>query len=249
MKIEHIETLRADAGWRMFSYLKISTACGITGWSEFNESFGSTGLADVINGLAPVLIGKDPRRFEAVTQHLHVLTRQSRGGINQQAIAAIENALLDITGKAYGVPVSGLFGGPVRERIPVYWSHFGTYRVRSAALMGVPPIDSYDDARRACRRGEGARLPGAENQHPADRGRQAGELHPRLRPHPGLARAELGQPPDRRGNAAADDDPRGDRAGDGIDAGRQLPLQDRRLPPHRRSGGAGRPHLARDRHP
>ncbi len=148
MKIERLETLRADAGWRMFSYLKVTTSDGITGWSEFNESFGSTGLADVINGLAPVLIGRDPRRFEAITAHLHVLTRQSRGGINQQAIAAIENALLDITGKAYGVPVCALFGGPVRERIPVYWSHFGTYRVRSHALMGVPPLHSYDDLAR-----------------------------------------------------------------------------------------------------
>jgi L-alanine-DL-glutamate epimerase-like enolase superfamily enzyme len=148
MKIERIETLRADAGWRMFSYLKITTADGITGWSEFNESFGSAGLADVIEKLAPLLIGRDPRRFEQITAHLHVLTRQSRGGINQQAIAAIENALLDITGKAYGVPVCALFGGPVRERIPVYWSHFGTYRVRSAALMGVPPLHSYDDLAR-----------------------------------------------------------------------------------------------------
>jgi len=145
MKIERIETLRADAGWRMFSYLKVTTADGITGWSEFNESFGSAGLADVIEKLAPLVIGRDPRRFEQITQSLHVLTRQSRGGINQQAIAAIENALLDITGKAYGVPVCALFGGPVRERIPVYWSHFGTYRVRSAALMGVPALHSYDD--------------------------------------------------------------------------------------------------------
>ena len=77
-----------------------------------------------------------------------MLTRQSRGGINQQAIAAIENALLDITGKAYGVPVCALFGGPVRERIPVYWSHFGTYRVRSAQLMGVPTLHTYDDLAR-----------------------------------------------------------------------------------------------------
>ncbi len=145
MKIERLETLRADAGWRMFSYLKITTSDGITGWSEFNESFGSTGLADVINSLSPLLIGRDPRRFEQITAHLHVLTRQSRGGINQQAIAAIENALLDITGKAYGVPVCALFGGPIRERIPVYWSHFGTYRVRNAALMGVPPLHNYDD--------------------------------------------------------------------------------------------------------
>lgn len=145
MKVERVETLRADAGWRMFSYLKITTTDGITGWSEFNESFGSAGLAEVIEKLSPLVIGKDPRRFEAITAQLHVMTRQSRGGINQQAIAAIENALLDIAGKAHGVPVCMLFGGPVRERIPVYWSHFGTYRVRSAQLMGVPVLNSHDD--------------------------------------------------------------------------------------------------------
>lgn len=145
MKVERLETLRADAGWRMFSYLKVTTTDGITGWSEFNESFGSAGLADVIQKLSPLVIGKDPRRFEAITAQLHVATRQSRGGINQQAIAAIENALLDIAGKAHGVPVCMLFGGPVRERIPVYWSHFGTYRVRSAQLMGVPALNSHDD--------------------------------------------------------------------------------------------------------
>src|SRR6195952_1210884 len=148
MKITAVETLQADAGWRMFSFLKVTTDDGIIGWSEFNESFGSTGLSDVIKGLSPILIGRDPRRFEQVTQHLHVLTRQSRGGLNQQAIAAIENALLDVAGKAYGVSVAALFGGPIRERIPVYWSHFGTYRVRSAALMGVPELRTYDDLAR-----------------------------------------------------------------------------------------------------
>ncbi len=139
MKIARVETFQADAGWRMFSFLKISTDDGIVGWSEFNESFGSTGLSDVIRGLAPVLVGRDPRMFEQVTQHLHVLTRQSRGGLNQQAIAAIENALLDVTGKAYGVPVYALFGGPIRDRIPVYWSHFGH-------LSGPPRGASWGEA-------------------------------------------------------------------------------------------------------
>ena len=126
MKIDRVETLQADAGWRMFSFLKVTTSDGITGWSEYNESFGSTGLSGVINGLAPVLIGRDPRRFEQVTQHLHVLTRQSRGGLNQQAIAAIENALVDIKAKALGIPVYELLGGPVRDRLRLYWSHCGT---------------------------------------------------------------------------------------------------------------------------
>ena len=148
MRIDRVETFQADAGWRMFSFLKISTNDGVIGWSEFNESFGSFGLSDVIRALSHTLIGRDPRQFEQVTQHLHVLTRQSRGGLNQQAIAAIENALLDITGKSYGVPVYALFGGPIRNRIPVYWSHFGTYRARSARLMGVPELKDYDDLAR-----------------------------------------------------------------------------------------------------
>src|ERR1700749_1935524 len=145
MKIVRVETLQADAAWRMFSFLKVTTDDGIVGWSEYNESFGSTGLSDVIRGLSPLLIGRGPLRFEQVTQQLHVMTRQARGGLNQQAIAAIENALLDVAGKAYGVPVAALFGGPIRGRIPVYWSHFGTYRVRSAALMGGPELLSYND--------------------------------------------------------------------------------------------------------
>ena len=148
MKITGLETLRADAGWRMFSFLKITTDTGITGWSEYNESFGSAGLSQVIEALAPLAIGRDPRRTEQVVSTLHVLSRQSRGGLTQQAIAAIENALLDIKGKDLGVPVYALFGGPVRERIPVYWTHAGTYRVRAAAMMGVPELRTYDDIAR-----------------------------------------------------------------------------------------------------
>jgi hypothetical protein len=53
MKIARVETLQADAGWRMFSFLKVTTDDGIVGWSEFNESFGSAGLSEVIRALAP----------------------------------------------------------------------------------------------------------------------------------------------------------------------------------------------------
>ena len=63
----------------------------------------------------------------------------------QQAMAAIENALLDVKAKALGVPVYALFGGPVRDRLPLYWSHCGSYRFRNAEVMGVEPVRSLDD--------------------------------------------------------------------------------------------------------
>ena len=120
MKITGIETMRCDAGWRTFSFLKITTDEGLVGWSEYNESFGSAGLSAVIEALGASVIGKDPGRIEWINAHLRTQTVQSRGGINRQAVAALENALLDIKGKALGVPVYELFGGAVSTRIPVY---------------------------------------------------------------------------------------------------------------------------------
>src|SRR3954447_21449923 len=67
MKIVRIEDLHCDAGWRDFSFLKITTDDGIVGWSEYNESYGSAGLAAVIRRLAQSLIGMDPRPVERIT--------------------------------------------------------------------------------------------------------------------------------------------------------------------------------------
>ena len=147
MKISAVETLHADAGWRVFSFLKIVTDEGLTGYSEYNESYGSAGLTAVIEKLCARIAGKDPLASERIYAELHAMTRQAPGGINQQAIAAIENALLDIRGKALGVPVYRLFGGPVRDRFRLYWSHCGTYRLHHAEAMGAPPLRSLEDVR------------------------------------------------------------------------------------------------------
>src|SRR6185503_5440043 len=76
-------------------------------------------------------------------------TRMAAGGLVDQAIAAIENACLDIAGKAAGVPVYRLFGGPVRERIPLYWSHCGSFRATLPELfeqrIGGKAVRTLDD--------------------------------------------------------------------------------------------------------
>jgi L-alanine-DL-glutamate epimerase-like enolase superfamily enzyme len=145
MKITAIESLHADAGWRVFSFLKIRTDEGITGWAEYNESYGSRGLSAVIAKLGERLIGRDPRPSEAIFAELYAVTRQAPGGVNAQAIAAIENALLDIRARALGVPVYALFGGPIRERLRLYWSHCGTYLLQHADKVGQPPLRSLAD--------------------------------------------------------------------------------------------------------
>ena len=94
MKIAKIEDLHCDAGWRVNSFLKITTDEGIVGWAEYMEGYGAQGLTGVIHKLADrFLIGQDLRPVERITALLYAATRQAPGGINQQAIGAIENAL------------------------------------------------------------------------------------------------------------------------------------------------------------
>lgn len=145
MRITAIEDLHCDAGWRVWSFLKITTDEGVIGWSEYNESYGSKGLTAVIQKLAERLIGMDPRPVERISAMLYAATRQAPGGLIQQAIAAIENALVDVKARALGVPVAELLNGPVRDRLRLYWSHCGSYRVNHADVMGVPPLRSLDD--------------------------------------------------------------------------------------------------------
>src|SRR5438552_9826788 len=146
MKIAQISSLHADAGGRAFDFLKITADDGQVGWSEFNESFGGPGVSATIDQLAPVLIGKDPRAFEAHVGLMQALRRPAAGGMAQQAIGAIENGLLDLKAKALGVPVYELFGGPLRDRQRVYWSHCASYRVGPRArAMQVPEVRSLDD--------------------------------------------------------------------------------------------------------
>jgi L-alanine-DL-glutamate epimerase-like enolase superfamily enzyme len=145
MKITRIVDLHCDAGWRDFSFLKIETDEGIVGYSEYNESYGAKGLTAIIQRLAESLVGEDPRPVERHVYRLYAKTRQAAGGLNGQAIAAIENALVDIKAKALGVPVYELLGGPMREKLRLYWSHCGSYLMDHAGTIGVPPLRKLDD--------------------------------------------------------------------------------------------------------
>jgi L-alanine-DL-glutamate epimerase-like enolase superfamily enzyme len=152
VRIVEVEDLHADGGWRIVSFLKITTDEGLVGWSEFCEGMAGPGLTAAIRVLSEKVIGLDPRDVGPIGAMLYAGTRMAEGGANAQAIAAIENACLDIKAKAAGVPVYALLGGAHRHRLPVYWSHCGTFRVRNADLFdtvnGAPRIETLDDVAR-----------------------------------------------------------------------------------------------------
>jgi L-alanine-DL-glutamate epimerase-like enolase superfamily enzyme len=131
-----VETRHCDAGWRNYHFCRISTDEGIVGWSEFDEGFGSPGVSAVIEAIGPLVVGTSVAAHERTHARLFAATRPGAGSVVGQGIGAIENALLDAKAKSLGLPVHDLLGGKVRDRIPVYWSHCGTWRIAQHRFYG-----------------------------------------------------------------------------------------------------------------
>jgi len=129
MKVDRIETLHCDAGWRNYHFVKLTTADGIVGWSEFDEGFGSPGVSAVVERLAERVVGQSVVDHERVHAELYCLTRPAAGGVVGEGLGAIENAMLDAKARTLGVPCHVLLGGKLRDRIRVYWSHCATWRI------------------------------------------------------------------------------------------------------------------------
>ncbi|MDN3922547.1 mandelate racemase/muconate lactonizing enzyme family protein [Roseateles violae] len=145
MQIVKAERFLVDGGIKPLCFLKLTTDSGLAGWSEYSEILGGAGLGHIVEQMCASVMHVDPRDSARVAQRLEGLARSASGGLNAQAAAAIENACLDIKGKALGIPVYEMFGGAVRDRLPCYWSHFGMYRVRAAHHLGVAPLRQLAD--------------------------------------------------------------------------------------------------------
>ena len=145
MKITDIETLVVKAGWRPWTFVKVSTDEGVTGYGECSDSNVPHGMVGVVEDLKPVLLGKDPRAYEMRFSDMSRRLMQSPGGVAAKAMAGIECALLDVKAKALGVSVVELFGGPTRDSVRLYWSHCGTYRARHPDVLGTPPLRTMED--------------------------------------------------------------------------------------------------------
>jgi len=138
MRITDLETLHVDGGFSTFSYLKLSTDAGITGWSEFSRYETVDGI---IHSLRNQLVGSDPTNIAALDALFQAISRRGPGGIFPRAAGAVINACLDIKGRAAGLPVYELLGGAIRDAIPVYWSHLGLFRAQYSQYYDGKAID------------------------------------------------------------------------------------------------------------
>jgi len=75
--------------------------------------------------LRPFLLGRDPLATELLHDQMLRMHRHGRSGLFMMAISAVDCALWDLKGKAWGMPVYRLLGGPTRSAVPAYASMLG----------------------------------------------------------------------------------------------------------------------------
>lgn len=115
MKITKVTPIRATR----YLFVRVDTDAGIHGIGEAGAWGHLDASEAAMNMFAPYLVGKDPGPIE---HHWNVMQRYGhfRGAATNAAVSAIDVALWDIKGKALGVPVASLLGGPIRTKARVY---------------------------------------------------------------------------------------------------------------------------------
>lgn len=174
MKITEVKTYIMDSPGREYVFIKIMTDEGLHGWGEGTLEMKQGTVAAAVGDLQGFIMGEDPTRVDYLWQRMY---RHGfwRGGVAiLSAISGIEQALWDITGKAYGQPVYKLLGGAVRDYIPCYthtgnpeqarkymdegWRAFkfgprgrqGNVTLVNEREMVGETVQAYDAMRRAC---------------------------------------------------------------------------------------------------
>ncbi len=148
LKVTKLETFLVKPRWL---FLKVHTNAGIVGLGEPVLEGRARTCAEAVKEIEPYLVGKDPRR---VVHHWQAIYRHAfyRGGpILTSALSGIDQALRDIKGKALGVPVYELLGGPTRQRVRVYAHARTPEKIKEGMALGFTAFKTGPAKRRPAR--------------------------------------------------------------------------------------------------
>lgn len=113
LKITDVRTATVGwHGWR-FPLIRIDTNQGLSGYGEVRDGASKT-FALMLKSR---LLGENPCNVDKVFRKIKQFGHHARQG---GGVCAIEMALMDLAGKAYGVPAYMLAGGKFRDSIRLY---------------------------------------------------------------------------------------------------------------------------------
>lgn len=125
-RIARVQTFTTFGGVRNWTFVRVETTDGLHGWGEASTELWESTVAAAIDELGRRLIGLDALATEQVWQRANRHGFWRGGVVLGSAVAALDQALWDIKGKYFGVPVYKLLGGPSREWVETY-RHVGIY--------------------------------------------------------------------------------------------------------------------------
>ena len=157
MKITGLKVFVANVQRTNFVFVKLYTDAGIDGVGEATLEWKTKTVVAALEELERALVGRDPFAIDAIIEQLHRDSYWRTGAVFRTALGGIEAALLDIKGKALGVPAFELLGGKFRDRVECYANHwfFGAVtpeqyatNARKAVAMGYRALkwDPFDVA-------------------------------------------------------------------------------------------------------
>jgi galactonate dehydratase len=129
VKITDLRVLRTQGAHANWTFVKLYTDSGLTGVGEASLERFDEPVAKALESFKDFLVGKDPFQIEYIWNALYKGTFWHGQLIILTALSAVEQALLDIKGKALGVPIYELLGGKLRDRVRAYANAWAFQRV------------------------------------------------------------------------------------------------------------------------
>ena len=120
MKITDIQSYHCHDGTRNSVFLQVLTDEGITGSGQPYTVGPDEAILAAIESSKHWFVGQDPSRIEWLLRRAKNTMRFPLGPVEWSFLSGLDHALWDIAGKAAGVPVYRLLGGPTRDRVRVY---------------------------------------------------------------------------------------------------------------------------------
>jgi galactonate dehydratase len=125
MRITDIKAYPVWIAARNLLVVKVETDAGIFGLGESGLSSREQAVMGALRHYREFLIGRDPLQRGRIWQELYRSQYFEGGRVLLAAQSALDIALYDIAGKAWGVPVHQLLGGKQRDFIPGFATAFG----------------------------------------------------------------------------------------------------------------------------
>jgi len=130
VRITEVRPILCHGAFRTWTFVKVSTDAGITGWGDATEWVRAQGHAKIIEeDLSPMVMGENPFDIEKLWQKMWVASYVGGKDLSV-AMTGIETALWDIVGKALGTPVYNLLGGKCHDRLRLYYDFCDSFGAR-----------------------------------------------------------------------------------------------------------------------